>query len=72
MLNVMLGTKFIRGTISNLISRSIRKKTGYKMDVSINDMDIREGEGGLVTIKLDTEVTLDRRELEKIINSIRI
>lgn len=70
MLNVMLGNKLIKGVVSMLISRTVRKKTGCNIDVQINELDMRESGEDIVKVKFDVETMINRRDLEKLINSI--
>lgn len=70
MLSIMFGSKLMKNVISKLIARTIRKKHGYKMDVNVKDLDIREGVDEYVTLKLSTEIKISKSELERLLNSI--
>ena len=67
-MKVKLSTNFMKGIVSKLITRSIRKKTGYKVDIQINDLDISFVNGETI-IKTNVEAKLDSSEFKKIIKS---
>lgn len=68
-IKVSLSTKFMRNLVSKLISRSIYKKYGYKVDIQLNDLDISVIDGD-TKIKTNVEVKLDSKEFTKIMKSI--
>lgn len=68
-MKLKLSTKLMRGFVSKLIARMIYKKTGYKVDIHINDLDIKviDGEANVAT---NLEVKINNDEFLKIIKSI--
>ena len=70
-MRVKLSTKFMRNFVSKLISKSIYRKTGCRVDVQINDLDFWVIDGD-TTVKLNVEARLKNEEFNKIINSIDV
>lgn len=68
-MRLKLGTNFMKGIAAKLISRSIYKKTGYKVKIQINDLDFWAIDGN-TTIKLNVEANLKSDEFNKIIKGI--
>ena len=61
-----LSTRFTRKMVSKMISRSIRKKYGYKIDIHLEDLDI-ESLDGETNVKANVELRIDNDELIKIL-----
>ena len=68
-MKIRLSTKFMRGLVSKLISRSIYKKYGCKVNVQLNDLDIGILDGE-TKISTNLEVRLDSKEFMKIMQMI--
>lgn len=68
-MRIKLSTKFMRGIASKLIARTIYKKTGYKVDIQINDLDIWNIDGE-TSLNLNVEAKLKSEEFNKIIKNI--
>lgn len=68
-MKIRLSTKFMRGLVSKLISRSIYKKYGCKVNVQLNDLDIGILDGE-TKISTNLEVRLDSKEFMKIMKMI--
>ena len=68
-MRVKLSTKFMRCVASKLISKLIYSKTGCKIDIQLNDLDIWSYDGD-TTVKLNAEAKLKSDEFKKIIKSI--
>lgn len=68
-MRVKLGTKFMRGMVSKIVSKLIYKKTGYKIDIQLNDLDVSVIDGD-TTIKVNMEAKLKSEEFNKIIKSL--
>lgn len=60
---------FMRNLITKAISKMIQKKLGYKINIQLNDLDVKviEGEAHL---HVDAEVKIDNGEFMKIIKTI--
>ena len=68
-MKIRLSTKFMRGLVSKLISRSIYKKYGCKVNIQLNDLDIGILDGE-TKISTNLEVRLDSKEFMKIMQMI--
>lgn len=68
-MKIKLSTKFMRNFVAKLISRAIRKKLGYKIDIQLNDLDLNivDGEAHIST---NVEAKIDNDEFVKLIKSI--
>lgn len=62
-------SKFTRGIISKAIKMFIRKKTGYNVDVQLNEA-ITTISDGKTHLHLDIDAELDKNELMNILKSI--
>lgn len=67
-LRLRLSTKFMRGIITTLLSKLIRSKFGYDIDIQLNEIEIRT-EGGKVRLHADVEAEVSNDEFMKIIKS---
>lgn len=68
-MKLKLSTKFMRGLVSKLIARAIYKKTGCKVEIQLNDLDISVIDGK-TSIGANVEVKLNSNEFMKIMKSI--
>ena len=68
-MKIKLSTRLMRGFVSKLIAKMVYKKTGYKVDIHINDLDVKviDGEANIAT---NLEVKINNDEFLKIIKSI--
>ena len=62
-MKVKLSTKFMRNIVSKLMSRAIYKKTGYKVDIQLDDLDIWSING-------DTTIILNEIDTNYIVTTI--
>lgn len=60
-------TKFMRN-VSKSLSSSIKSKTGYKIDIQLNDLEANFNDGE-ITINANLEVKMDEQEFMKILKS---
>lgn len=70
-MKIKLSTKIMRNLISKIISKTIYKKLGYRVDIQLNGLDVNMNNGD-VTVKLNAEANLKYDELIKIINSVNL
>ena len=70
-LKLKLSTKWMRGIITKLISKAIFKKTGYKIDIQLNKIEV-EAIDGKVYLHADLDAETDNEEFIKIIKSIEL
>ena len=68
-MRIKLSTKFMRNIVSKLIAKFIYKKTGYKVDIQLNDVDLWAIDGD-TTIKVNMEARLKSEEFNKIMKSL--
>lgn len=62
-------SKFTRGIISKAIKMVIRKKTGYNIDIQLNEA-ITTISDGKIHLHLNVDAELDKDELMSILKSI--
>lgn len=61
-------SKFAKGVLNLCLSKMVQKKLGYKIDIQINDLDIKINDGKVhLTASVDAETTTD--EFERICKS---
>ena len=70
-LKLKLSTRFMRKMVSKLISRSIRKKYGYNVDIHLEDLDI-ESIDGETNVKASVELRINNEELMKILEKVEL
>lgn len=68
-MKLKLSTKFMRNIVSKLVAKFIYKKTGCKVDIQINDLDVLVLNGD-TTVKLNVEAKLKSEDFNKIMKSI--
>ena len=68
-MKVKLSTKFMKNIVSKLIAKAIYKKTGYKVDIQLDDLDVLSFNGD-TTIKVNVEARLKSEEFNKLVKSI--
>lgn len=68
-MRLKLTSNFMKGIASRIISRSIYKKTGCKVNIQLNDIDVWAIDGN-TTIKLNVEANLKSDDFNKIMKSI--
>mgnify|MGYP006959313856 FL=1 len=69
-LKLNLSSKFMRGIVTKLIAKAIYKKTGYKIDVELNSINV-EVIDGKAHIHADVDAEIDNNELKKIVSTIK-
>ena len=65
---INLRTKFMRGVISKLISKSIKSKTGYEIGIQFDELNA-SFENGEITVKANLEAKMGKDEFVKILKS---
>jgi hypothetical protein len=68
-MKLKLSTKFMRNIVSKLVAKFIYKKTGCKVDIQLNDLDVLVLNGD-TTVKLNVEAKLKSEDFNKIMKSI--
>ena len=69
-LKLNLSSKFMRGIVTKLIAKAIYKKTGYKIEVELNSINV-EVINGKAHIHADVDAEIDNEELTKIVKTIK-
>lgn len=69
-LKLNLSSKFMRGIVTKLIAKVIYKKTGYKIEVELNSINV-EVINGKAHIHADVDAEIDNEELMKIVKTIK-
>ena len=65
---INLRSKFMRKVVSKLLSKSIKSKTGYEIDVRFDELNA-SFEDGEITVKANLEAKLSKEEFMKILKS---
>lgn len=65
---IKLRTKFMRKVVSKLISKSIKSKTGYEVDVQFGELSASFDDGE-ITVKANLEAKMNKDEFMKILKS---
>lgn len=60
---------FTRGIVSNILRKVICKKTGYEIDIQLNDVTTTI-QNGKTHLHVDIDAELDKDELIKILKNI--
>ena len=65
---INLKSKFMRKVVSKLLSKSIKSKTGYEIDVQFDELNA-SFEDGEITVKAKLESKMSKDEFVKILKS---
>lgn len=68
-LKLKLSTTFMRGIVAKLIAKAIYKKLGYKVDILLNEIEVRT-ENGKVRLHANVDAEVNNADFAKIIDSI--
>ena len=68
-MKLKIGSNFLKGMISKIITKTLVKKLGYKVDVKIEDLDA-EIDGSDVKLNISVGANMKYSELTKILNVI--
>ena len=68
-MKLKLSTRFMRNIVAKMITKMIYKKTGYKIDIYLNELDINviDGEAHIST---NVEAKINSGEFMKIMKNI--
>ena len=67
-LKLSLSTKFMTGILAKLITKTLVKKLGYKIDIRVNQLKI-ETKDGKIHVHADVDGAMDNDEFIKILKS---
>lgn len=62
-------SKLIRGLLSVVLQKLIKKKLGTDITLEINGIDIYDLDEGAVGVHLDMDALIDRTELQKLVDN---
>ena len=65
-MKISLSTKLMRGLLSKLLKKVIRDKTGYSVDVLLNQISLSHADNGKISIHVDMNAEMDEKELIKV------
>lgn len=68
-MKVKLSTKFMRGMIAKLLSRLIRNKLGYDIDIEFSEIEIKTVDGN-IRLHMNADAVISNDEFIKIIKDI--
>lgn len=68
-MKLKLSTKFMRNIVAKLLTKMIYKKTGYKVDIQLNELDINIIDGE-THISTSIEAKLSSNEFMKIMKTV--
>ncbi len=69
-LKLNLSSKLMRGIVTKLISKAVYKKTGYKIGIELNNINV-EVINGRAHIHINADAEIDNDELMKIVRTIK-
>lgn len=69
-LKLNLSSKLMRGIVTKLISKAVYKKTGYKIGIELNNINV-EVINGRAHIHINADAEIDNDELMKIVKTIK-
>ena len=67
-LKMSLSTKFMRSIVTKIISKAILKKTGYNINIQLNEIKL-ETIDGKVCLHADVDAKIDNEDFVNIIKS---
>ena len=68
-MKLKLSTRFMRNVASKLIARFVYKKTGYKINIHLDELDVSVIDGETKIIA-NVELKMDSKEFMKMVKSI--
>lgn len=68
-MKLKLSTRLMRGIVSKLIARAIKKKYGCKVTIQLNELDLNVIDGD-ANIKVNAEVSMDNKEFMEIMKKV--
>jgi hypothetical protein len=67
-LKLILNTKFMRGMVTKIIKKAILKKTGYQVDIDLNEITV-EVVDGKAHLHVNADVAINTNDLLDIVKS---
>lgn len=69
MFMLKLSTKFMKGAVAKVLSKSICKKLGYKIDIQLNDIRIDNVDGD-VKFHIDVDGKMNKTEFKRLMEDL--
>ena len=70
-IKINLGSKLMRKMVTKLVEGMIFKKTGYKVTINLDELDIQYTDGD-AKLKTNLELKMDKSEFNKIVKDMDI
>lgn len=70
-MKLSLGSKFMRKMVSKILAKMVYKKTGYKVNINLEELKLNYVDGDTV-IKTNVELRMDSKEFKKILNKVDV
>ena len=67
-LKVILNTKFMRGMVTKIIAKAILKKSGYQVDIDLNEISV-EVVDGKAHLHVNADAAINTTDLLDIVKS---
>lgn len=67
-LKLILSTKFMRGIVTKIIAKAILKKTGYQVDIDLNEISV-EVVDGKAHLHVNADAAINTNDLLDIVKS---
>lgn len=67
-LKLVLNTKFMKNIVTKIIAKAIHKKTGYKVDVQLNEVRV-ESMDGKIHLHTNLDAEINTEDFIKIVKS---
>ncbi len=64
-----IGSKFMKTLVAKLVKRTVKKKTGYDVDIQLNEFTASVTDG-TARVHLSVDAELNKDELTKILSAI--
>lgn len=67
-LKLMLNTRFMRSIVTKILAKAIYKKTGYHVDIQLNEIKA-ETHGGKMKLHVDIDAEMNSEDLVSILKT---
>lgn len=70
-LKLMLNTKFMRNIVTKILAKAIYKKTGYHVDIQLNEI-IAETSNGKIKLHMNIDTEMHSEDFANILKTIDV
>ena len=67
-LKLLLNTRFMRSIVTKILAKAIYKKTGYQVDIQLNEVKA-ETHDGKISLHVDVDAVMNGEDLVNILKS---